>query len=334
MIKMSPLKPGDVIGVFSPSTPSSALTPRRYERAKDFLISKGFRIEEGSLTGKQDYYRSGTIQERVDELNQLIRNPEVRCIIATIGGMNSNAMLPYIDYDAFRKDPKMIIGLSDVTAILFGIYAQTGVTTFYGPNLVATLGELEPYQNLSYAYFEDILVKGLGKGYAYKIPECWTEERIDWETQDISKTPQPNAWLTLSTGQVEGRLIAGNLSTMSGIWGSPYMPTIRKGDILMIENCCKSASQVERMYAHLLINGVFDMIGGLIIGKHERFDDCDSGRKHYEILQEVMGPREYPILAEVDCSHTLPMITLPIGVQIHLDATNQRIELLEDIFTN
>ncbi len=329
---MRQLNFGDTIGIFSPSTPSTVLTPKRYERAKNFLISKGFKLKEGSLTGKIDYYRAGAIEERADELNALIRDESVRCIIATIGGMNSNSLLPYIDYEAFRADPKIIVGLSDVTAILFAIYTMTGLTTFYGPTLVATLGEMKPFQSLTYQYFEDILVSGFGEGYRYRIPEIWTEESISWESQTEPKKGQDNVWLTLSKGYVEGRLIAGNLSTMSGIWGSPYMPEIQCGDILMIENCYKSAKEVERMYSHLLLNGVFDKVGGLIIGKHECFDDCGSGRKHYEILQEVIGVRDYPILAEVDCSHTHPMITLPIGTKVLLDATNHIIELREDVF--
>ncbi|HAS3151713.1 TPA: LD-carboxypeptidase, partial [Vibrio cholerae] len=96
------------------------------------------------LTGKSDYYRSGSIRERAEELNQLIRDPNVRCIMSTIGGNNSNSLLPYIDYEALRNDPKIIIGYSDVTALLLGIYAQTGLITFYGPALVASFGEYPP----------------------------------------------------------------------------------------------------------------------------------------------------------------------------------------------
>lgn len=197
---MNRLNYGDTIGIFSPSTPTTVLTPKRYQRAKDFLISKGFKLKEGSLTGKEDFYRSGTIQDRAEELNILIRDKSVKCIIATIGGMNSNSLLPYIDYEAFRADPKIIVGLSDVTAILFAIYVKTGVTTFYGPTLVATLGEMEPFQSLTYRYFEDILVSGLGEGYRYKVPEIWTEERISWEEQADAKSGHGNKWVTLIGG--------------------------------------------------------------------------------------------------------------------------------------
>ena len=140
MTLLNRLKKGDKIGIYSPSSPITHSSPIRTARAKRFLESKGFEIVEGSLTGKCDFYRSGTIQERAAELNELIRNPEIRCIISTIGGTNSNALLPYIDYEAFKRDPKIMIGYSDATAVLLGIYAQTGIPTFYGTALVPSFG--------------------------------------------------------------------------------------------------------------------------------------------------------------------------------------------------
>ena len=81
-----------------------------------------------------------TARERAEELNALLRDPQVRCIMSTIGGSNSNALLPYLDYAAFRRDPKIVVGYSDATAVLLALYAQTGIPTFYGPALVASLG--------------------------------------------------------------------------------------------------------------------------------------------------------------------------------------------------
>lgn len=115
------LKSGDKIGFFSPSSPATVIAPKRFERAKSYLINKGFKLQAGKLTGRSDHYRSGSILERANVLNELIRNPDVRCIISTIGGSNSNALLPYIDYEALRRDRKIIIGYSDITALLLGI---------------------------------------------------------------------------------------------------------------------------------------------------------------------------------------------------------------------
>lgn len=129
---MKKLKIGDTIGIYSPSSPVTNTAINRFARSKKFLEDKGFYILEGKLTGKRDFYRSGSIEERAEELNELIRNPEVRCIMSTIGGMNSNSILPYIDYEAFKRDPKIVIGYSDVTAILFAIYAKLVFLHFMG----------------------------------------------------------------------------------------------------------------------------------------------------------------------------------------------------------
>ncbi|MGL5100515.1 MAG: S66 family peptidase, partial [Fusobacteriaceae bacterium] len=321
------LNKGDKIGIFSPSSPATA--PMRFSRSKKYLEAKGFTIVEGSRTGKHDFYRSGTIQERAEELNSLIRDPEIRCIMSTIGGLNSNSLLPYIDYEALKKNPKIIIGYSDVTAILLGIYAQTGITTFYGPALVASFGELPPYVDETFSYFEDIFVKNLELPYIYRKPEFWTDEMINWEDQDRSKIPVKNQLITLEKGKVTGRVIGGNLSTISGFWGSPYMPEIKKGDILFIEDSLKNAGIVERNFSFLKVNGVFDRVAGIILGKHEKFDNQGTGKKYYEIFQEVAGKLNIPVLAEFDCCHTHPMFTLPIGAQIELDATNKKITLID-----
>lgn len=329
MNKMLRLKKGDTIGVFSPSSPITYVCPKRFERSKKYLEDKGFKILEGNLTGKHDFYRSGSIKERAEELNSLIRNPEVKCIMSTIGGMNSNSILPYIDYDAFKKNPKIIIGYSDVTAILLAIYAETGISTYYGPALVASFGELPPFVDCTYKYFKDILIDEPKFPYVFETPKYWTDEYINWETQDRSKEKMDNKWITVYEGVTKGRVIGGNLNTMQGIWGSKYMPEIKEGDILFIEDSLKDAATIERSFSLLKLNGVFDRISGIILGKHELFDDQKTGRKPYEILLEVLGDKKLPFIADFDCCHTHPMITLPIGCEIELDATNKNIRILE-----
>ncbi len=318
------LKKGDTIGIFSPSTPITKLSPKRFIRGKKFLEGKGFKIKEGALTGRSDYYRSGSIKERVEELNELIRDPSIRCIMSTIGGMNSNSLLPYIDYKALKKNPKIIIGYSDMTAINMAIYVKTGIATYYGPALVSSFGEMKPYNEMTYRYFKDILMDN-NKNYEYRIPEFWTEEYISWEEQDREKNRMENSWTTIKGGVVEGRLIIGNLNTMSGIWGSEYMPEILEGDILFIEDSLKDIATVERLFSLLKVNKIFDRIGGLILGKHELFNDKGTGRKPYEVLVEVLGGYSFPLLVDVDCCHTHPMFTMKLGGRIRLDATNKRI---------
>lgn len=330
MNSIAKLKVGDSIGIFSPSSPITYSCPNRFARARKYLKGKGFKIVDGNLTGKIDFYRSGSIRERAEELNLLIRNPNVKCIMATIGGMNSNSILPYIDYDEFKRNPKIIIGYSDVTAILLAIYAQTGISTYYGPALVASFGELPPFVDSTFKYFQEITMEKTKIPYVFETPEYWTDEHLNWETQCRSKEKRENQWITVCKGNTRGRVIGGNLNTMEGIWGSKYMPEINDGDILFIEDSLKDSATIERSFSFLKVNGVLDRVSGIILGKHELFDNLNTGRKPYEILLEVLGDKKLPFIADFDCCHTHPMLTLPIGCEIELDATEKKVTIIQD----
>lgn len=317
-----------MIGVFSSSSPISATVPVRYDRGTAYLEAKGYRICHGTLFGKQDNYRSGSIRERAEEFNALLHNDKVSILMAAIGGNNTNSILPYIDYEYLKQHPKVIIGYSDTTALLLAIYAKTGLVTFYGPALASSFGELPPFVEKTFESFSRLL-SNPDVPYSYETPSFWTDEMINWQTQNRSKEPYPNAWLCVREGCARGRLIGGNLNTMEGFFGTEYMPKIHPGDILLIEDSLKDASTIERSFSLLKLAGIFDRVGGIILGKHELFDDCGTGRKPFEILLEVLGAREIPILADFDCCHTHPMLTMPIGCEVLLDAANKSVTLLE-----
>lgn len=327
MILPPKLVKGDAIGVFSPSSPATATAEKRFERAKKLVEERGYRIVEGKLTGKQDFYRSGSVKERADEFNQLVADKDVKCIMSSIGGMNSNSILPYIDYKALAENPKIIVGYSDVTALLLGIYAKTGLITYYGPALVAALGEFPPFSNKTFDYFENIVSGNEKTPYTLPTPSEWTDAFVDWNLQDKAKNSTANHLATVCEGICQGRLIGGNLNTMSGIWGSEYMPMIKEGDVLFIEDSLKDIATIERSFSHLKLCGVFDKIGGLILGKHECFDDLKTGRTQIDVLKEIIGKVNFPVLSEFDCCHTHPMLTLPIGISARLDSVNQTLTL-------
>lgn len=333
-MKAARIQPGDGIGVFSSSSPISSTVPVRYERGKQYLQKKGFRVIDGDLYGKSDFYRSGSIRERAEEVNHLLYRDDVKVLMAAIGGNNTNSILPYIDYEYLKQHPKIIIGYSDTTALLLAVYAKTGMPVFYGPALASSFGEFPPFVDSTFSSFETILCANrLAIPYSYSMPEFWTEEFINWSTQDRSKEKNKNQWLCIQTGIAEGRLIGGNLNTMEGFFGTEYMPEIRQGDILLLEDSLKDACTIERSFSLLKLAGVFEKIGGLILGKHEKFDDNGTGRAPYEILLEVLGKPDFPILAQFDCCHTHPMLTLPIGCQVRLDAEAKQVVLLEDPLT-
>ncbi|MEK5485376.1 MULTISPECIES: S66 family peptidase [Lysinibacillus] len=317
------------IGIYSPSSPATVTALKRYERAKLFLEEKNLQIVTGSLTGKSDYYRSGSPKKRAEELNELLRNPDVNIIMSTIGGTNANSMLPYIDYEAFRQQPKIVVGYSDATAILLALYAKTGIATFYGPAFVPSFGEFEPLVNDTFKFFEDYFFKPQALPYEMPMPSYWSDEPVNWLEKTVDKKLKKNEWLTIQEGVVEGRLIGGNVNAMYGFIGTPYFPEILEGDILLVEDCLKNAAIVEKNFAMLKLHGVFNKVRGIILGKHECYDDLGTGRQPYDILLEQLDGIEIPLLAEVDICHTHPMHPIAIGKRVKLDATAKKIYCVE-----
>ena len=324
------LNKGDTIGIFSPSTPASTWIDERTQLTLAFMEQKGYRIKPGSLFGHKDHYRSGSIRARADELNELIADPEVKCIMAVAGGFVSNSILPYVDYNALREHPKIIVGYSDITAVLLSIYRNTGMITFYGPNLISTFGERPPFSIESLQYFEEIVCGQYTIPYVFPTPSQWTDDSIGIE-EEFSYTMFSNELLTLREGCVSGRIIGGNLNTMLGFFGTRYMPEIGEGDILYLEDTRQYPESIERSFSLLENAGVFEKIGGLILGKHADYNSRGSGLKSWEVPMEILGKYKFPILAEFDCSHTRPMLTMPISAEIQLDSTQKTVTLLQDV---
>lgn len=324
------LQKGDLIGIYTPSSPATVTARARFERAKAFLEEKGFVIVEGNLTGKSDGYRSGSPKERALELNELLRNPEIKMIMSTIGGTNSNSMLPYIDYEAFQKNPKIVVGYSDATAILLALYAKTNIPTYYGPALIPSFGEFEPLIKDTYRYFENYFMNGEDVPYEVPMPAFWSDEPVNWLEKTTEKTLYENEWVTGIEGVAEGRLIGGNVNAMYGFIGTEYFPTIEEGDVLLIEDTGKNAAVMEKNFAILKLHGIFEKVSGILLGKHEGYDDLGTGRKPLDVLLEQLDGSDVPVLAEFDTSHTHPMHPLAIGKRVRVDAGAKRVWCVEE----
>ncbi|MEK3981446.1 S66 peptidase family protein [Psychrobacillus sp. FSL K6-2836] len=324
------LKKGDKVGIFTPSSPATVTAYQRFQRAKAFIEEKGLVIVEGELTGQSDVYRSGSPKSRAEELNKLLRNPDIKMIMSTIGGTNSNSLLPYIDYEAFKENPKLVVGYSDATAVLLSLYAKTGITTYYGPSLIPSFGEFEPLVNNTYRYFEQYFMEENKLPYEVPMPPFWSDEPVNWLEKTTEKILYRNEWITGQSGAAEGRLIGGNVNAMYGFIGSPYFPTIEQGDILLIEDCMKNASIVEKNFAMLKLHGVFEKVAGIILGKHELYDDLETGKRPLDLLIEQLDGLDIPILAEFDTCHTHPMHPLAIGKKVKLDAHAKKVICIEN----
>ncbi len=318
---------GLTIGVFSPSWSVVAEAPEAAARAEKYMVSQGFHIKRGKLWGKADAYRTGTPKERAAEFNALLYDPMVDILMASTGGQVTNGMLPYVDYEYFANNPKPVVGMSDVTALLMALYAKTNNPVYYGSNFVTSYARLSPYRDIALKSLCDVL--SFEGSYEYVFPEFYSDEVIDWWAQEPTEEKQlPNKIITLSGGKAKGRLIGGNLYTLSKMWGTPFMPQIRKGDILLIEDTEVWAGDLESHLAKLKICGVFDTISGLIIGKCRKYQDGGTGKKYYEFIYDYLDKTDIPMLAECDFSHCAPMLTIPIGFTAELDADAQTIKLL------
>jgi len=321
------LCPGCTIGVFSSSICGTAQQQRQVQYAVDFLQARGYRTKLGALsaTSTRPAWRAGSIAERAAEFNALLHDPQVDCLMASAGGCVSNSILPYIDYHQLRKNPKIIIGFSDITALLLGIYAQTGLITFYGP-VFSQFWRKPPVNEQVFSYMETILA-GVATPFTLPTPKEWTDENIHFH-EPKQYHMQQNTMRTLRGGIVEGRLLPCNLNTLDGIWGSLYMPSILPGDILLLEDTKGDIGITERSLSHLKLCGVFDRIGGLLIGKHIQQNDHGSGLADSDVFLEVTGQFDFPVLANFDCSHASPMLTLPVGAPVRLDADKQLLTLI------
>lgn len=318
----------ETIGFYSASTPITASSPKRFERAKLFLNSKGVHLVAGNLTGKQDGYRSGTIKDRVKELNDLIHDDSITIIMASIGGTNTNSVLPYIDYAYLNAHPKAIVGYSDATALLLAVKTKAPkCRVIYGPALVSSFGEFPPFVDQTWEYFEKVIGSASDDVVTLSAPSVWSEDKVNWELFERPKKQKDNTWHYINQAIIEGKIIGGNLNTMYGVIASPYFPQIEDGDILLIEDAEKDAATVEKNFAMLKNAGIFDKVGGIILGKYALFDDEGTGRQPIEILLEVLDDPNMPIVYDFDSCHTVPMMTIPLGSQIRINAKNMTVKL-------
>lgn len=325
IIKPVALKPGDTIGVVAPSTPAHVLFREKHLHGIRVLEDMGFKVKEGKLTAKatSQGYRTGTPQERAAEFMDLILDETVSCIITTIGGMNSSSMIPYLDFDAIRKHPKIFCGYSDITSLHMAILHYAGVSTFYGPAVMASFGE---YPTVVEGTKESFLAAvSADTKYPRELkpfPE-WSDHFRDaktdaWKTE-VRQYQMNEGWRVLNNGEAEAPIIVANLSTLLAAAGTDYFPDT-SGKILLLESMSAPFSVEERDFRQLQLMEVFDEIAGLIIGKPEFLNPQGAPFTYDELIMEIVGPRKYPIISNFDCSHTVPMHTIAEMARVRLSA--------------
>lgn len=325
-IKPAALENGATIGIFSPSSPAYIWARGVYEHALLSLQSLGFNIREGSLTHSRNGqgYRSGTPQERAAEFMELILDPEVSCLMATIGGFNSASLIPYLDFSLIRKHPKIIVGYSDVTVLHLAILRYAGVRTFYGPAVVPSFGEYPQPLRFTLDSFLDACQRHRCGTRTLQPPKEWSNHRRDW-TGDSWKTKEREmqkneGWKVLRPGKVTAPIIVANLNTLMSCAGTEYFPKTA-GKILLIEQEQALMAYEERLLRQLERIGVMHSLSGLIIGKSEHFERQGAPFGYEDLLLEILpAETKYPVISNFDCGHTHPMITLGQMTLTSIDA--------------
>jgi muramoyltetrapeptide carboxypeptidase LdcA involved in peptidoglycan recycling len=316
---------GATVGIFTPSFPANVHFQNKYFHAVSQITQLGFKVKEGSLTKKFTHqgYRSGTPQERAKEFMELILDSEVDFLMSTIGGCNSSSMIPYLDFEAIRKHPKVITGYSDVTSLHMAILTQSKVSTFYGPALVPSFGEWpKAFEPTVEKFLEAVKYHENPNRALHPFPR-WSNQLRDSFTDDWRTGERVyhdnSGWKVLSEGKAKAPLIIANLNTLLALAGTSYFPKL-DGEILLLEEMDSPLSMEERSLCQLKLMGTFNNISGLIISKPEKPDFEGANFSLDQLILEIVGNAEYPIISGFDCGHTYPMYTLAQMTELEVQA--------------
>lgn len=301
------LNKGDLIGIVTPASPVADSS--RIDRGVRYLESLGYRIKVGENVGKVHGYLAGTDKERVADLHAMFADKEVKAIICVRGGYGTPRILSLLNYRLIARNPKILSGFSDITALQFALWKKSGLITFHGPMTgVEMAAEIDPY----------------------------TEEMF-WQSVTSTKKigrlafPEEPEVCTLHKGKATGRLLGGNLSLIVSILGTSYQPRFTDS-ILFVEEVEEQPYRVDRMMMQIRNALLFSDIQGMLLGQ---FTDCvapDPSKPSLtieEVFQDVAQTFAKPILANLPFGHVSKKLTLPFGVLARMDAAKHSLEFLE-----
>lgn len=296
------LQKGDRIGVVSPS---GVITPElapQLQRGIQALERLGFVVTLAPSARSSTLGYSATPEEKAADLHAMFRDPAVKAIICSQGGATANSCLPLLDWEAIRENPKVFLGISDITVLLNAIYARTGLVTFHGNDVMWGLGrDPTPYDL-------DELAARLVEGRIGPVRAAGPRE-------------------TLRPGVAEGPLVGGNVECMRKLLGTPYLPPL-DGAILLLESYGFSPTDGSCWFHHLDQAGVLARVGGVVIG-HIHGDPPAAPMRMRDVFLEVARRYAFPILQVSDFGHDCPNTVLPIGARARLDAGARELVLLE-----
>lgn len=308
-----PLEPGDTVGLVSPS---SATDERlSLQLAREAMQALGFEVKTGAHYASRYGHLAGDDAARAADLNAMFADDAVDAVVCVRGGSGAARLLPLLDYDAIRANPKVLLGYSDITALLNAILSQTGLVTFHGPIGSGSWPRFNVDQ-FRRVFLERELMR-------YENPVDAGDELV----------PRRNRTLTITGGKARGELVGGNLSVLVGLAGSRYLPDF-DGRILFLEDVEEAPYRVDRMLTTLKLMGALDRIAGFVFGQ---CTDCDPGEGYGsltldQILDDHIRPLGIPAYRGALIGHVREQFIVPVGGRVEMDADAGTFRLLEPVF--
>lgn len=312
-IKPKKLKKGDTVGLIAPA---GYLKENHLKETRENLEGIGLKIYYTERISHRNGYLGGTDKERAEDINHMFANENVDAIFAVRGGYGCARMLDYIDYDIIKKNPKILIGYSDITSLLYAIYAKTGLVCFHGPVGTSTFNEF------SVKNMKDVLMETKAPVVLESHEEAYTSEDPEYR------------FSVINSGKAEGVLAGGNLSIVASMVGTSYDVNL-KDKILFLEEIGEDPYRVDRMLTQMELAGKFEGIRGFALGI---FKDCslkdEEDKKKSFSLHEVLFDRlqkfNVPTIYGLSFGHVVNKFTLPFGVNAELNVDNRTLALLEN----
>lgn len=307
------LKTGDHIRILSPS--SSVARIGGFEQnliAKERLEILGFKVSFSDNYSENDIFGSASIKSRVDDIHEAFADNSVQAILATIGGFNSNELLPYLDYELIKNNPKIFCGYSDTTAVLTAIFAKTGMMTYYGASYSSfKMNELQDYQT---ACWLDAMTKS---AYELRPSQYWSSD--EWFLPNAKRDFFDTEWKVHTHGCATGRAIGGNLATFPLLNGTPFAPDLTTlGDYVLFLEGSESHDYMNIARQLTATLQAYPTPKAVLFGRFPKecrlTDECWQAilAKH-PILSQV------PVLYDLDFAHTQPLFSFTLGASVAVD---------------
>jgi len=294
LIKPAALRGGDTIGIAAPSSP---FDEESFHQGVQILESMGFRVRVSDEIFKREGYLAGSDPERAQLLMDLFEDPSVRAVFCARGGFGSMKVLPLLDFETIRKNPKILVGFSDITALSLAIYQCCQTVSLHGP-LVTTLKK-----------GSRTTLEGLKSAVSAAGPAVL----------------RPSRPRVLQPGQASGPVLGGNLTTLTHLMGTPYEPSF-DGALLFLEDRGEPPYRIDRMLSQLTLAGRLDTVSGILLGT---FEDCGPPDKVYDVVTNAFSRKDLPILGGFDFGHGSENVAFPIGPEATLDTDERSLRFRE-----